>query len=167
MNDYHIRWMIRRDLFDVLTIERQSYPNPWQEEDFIRCLRQRNCIGMVAEFEEKVVGFMLYELHKTRLHVLNFAVNPEFRLRGVGREMIVRLVKKVSGPSRRLIKLEVREGNLDAQLFFSRMGFRAVAVLKGFYNDSDEDAYRMLYRYRSAPMSNSGELLLTQLDETL
>ena len=167
MNDYYIRWMIRRDLFDVLTIERQSYPNPWQEEDFICCLRQRNCIGMVVEYEEEVVGFMLYELHRTRLHVVNFAVHSDFRHRGIGREMIDKLVGKLSYQRRNQITLEVRETNLSAQLFFSRMGFRAVAVLKGFYGDSDEDAYRMLYRYRSAPISNSGALLLTHHDETL
>ena len=70
----HIRWMIRRDMAEVLAIEAESFEFPWSEEDFIRCLRQRNCIGMVAELDDHVVGFMIYELHKNRLHVLNFAV---------------------------------------------------------------------------------------------
>ncbi len=70
----HIRWMIRRDMAEVLQIERESFEFPWVDEDFIRCLRQRNCIGMVAEHEGRVVGFMIYELHRTRIHVLNFAV---------------------------------------------------------------------------------------------
>ena len=61
----HIRLMIRRDMTDVLQIESQAFEFPWTEEDFIRCLRQRNCIGMVAEHEDQVVGFMIYELHKT------------------------------------------------------------------------------------------------------
>ena len=78
----HIRWMIRRDMPEVLEIERASFEFPWFEEDFIRCLRQRNCIGMVAEHAERVVGFMIYELHKTRLHILNFAVAPDVRRRG-------------------------------------------------------------------------------------
>ena len=47
----HIRWMIRRDMPEVLQIERTSFEYPWSEEDFIRCLRQRNCIGMVAEYD--------------------------------------------------------------------------------------------------------------------
>ena len=71
----HIRWMIRRDMPEVLAIEEQCFEFPWSEEDFIRCLRQRNCIGMVAEHSERVVGFMIYELHKNRLHILNFAVH--------------------------------------------------------------------------------------------
>src|SRR5262245_49541922 len=69
----HIRWMIRRDMPEVLQIEQDSFDYSWTEEDFLRCLRQRNCIGMVAEAGERVVGFMIYELHKSKLHVLNFA----------------------------------------------------------------------------------------------
>ena len=68
----HIRWMIRRDMPEVLDIESESFEFPWSEDDFIRCLRQRNCIGMVAELDDQVVGFMIYELHKTRLHISEF-----------------------------------------------------------------------------------------------
>jgi ribosomal-protein-alanine N-acetyltransferase len=75
----HIRWMIRRDLAEVQAIENESFEFAWQEEDFLRCLRQRNCIGMVVEQDDRVVGFMIYELHKTRLHVLNFAVAADCR----------------------------------------------------------------------------------------
>src|SRR5437867_2420708 len=71
----HIRWMIRRDMPEVLHAEQQSFEFAWTEEDFLRCLRQRNCIGMVAEQSEKVVGFMIYELQKAKLHILNFAVS--------------------------------------------------------------------------------------------
>ena len=56
----HIRWMIRRDMAEVLEIENQSFEFPWSEEEFIRCLRQRNCIGMVADCDDKVVGFVTF-----------------------------------------------------------------------------------------------------------
>src|SRR5213594_1996721 len=92
----HIRWMIRRDMPDVLDIESAAFEFPWFEEDFVRCLRQRNCIGMVAEHDERVVGFMIYELHKTRLHILNFAVAAEFRRHGVGGQMVAKLLSKLS-----------------------------------------------------------------------
>jgi len=88
----HIRWMIRRDMREVLDIEQTSFEFPWLEEDFIRCLRQRNCIGMVAEHGDQVVGFMIYELHKSRLHILNFAVFDQARQRGVGQQMIDKLI---------------------------------------------------------------------------
>ena len=144
----HIRWMIRRDMPEVLETETQSFEFPWSEEDFIRCLRQRNCIGMVAEFEERVVGFMIYELHKTRLHILNFAVHSDHRRRGVGSAMVTKLTSKLSHQRRNRILLEVRETNLESQLFFRDAGFRAVSVLRDFYDDTTEDAYLMQYRYQ-------------------
>ena len=146
----HIRWMIRRDMPEVLGIEQTSFEFPWSEDDFVRCLRQRNCIGMVAEHDESVVGFMIYELHKNRLHVLNFAVRPEFRRHGVGMSMVGKLIGKLSQQRRNRILLEIRETNLEAQLFFRDAGFRAISVLRDFYEDTPEDAYLMQYRYSSA-----------------
>jgi ribosomal-protein-alanine N-acetyltransferase len=144
----HIRWMIRRDMPEVLAIEREAFEFPWLDEDFIRCLRQRNCIGMVAELDDRVVGFMIYELQKTRIHVLNFAVLGEHQRRGVGSQMIAKLTAKLSLQRRSRIILSVRETNLPAQLFFRENGFRAVSVLRSYYADTPEDAYMMQFRYR-------------------
>ncbi len=145
----HIRWMIRRDMPEVLEIEKSSFEFPWSEEDFIRCLRQRNCIGMVAEYDERVVGFMIYELHKNQLHVLNFSVRPDARRRGVGQQMINKLVGKLSQQRRNRVVLEIRETNLAAQLFFRNSDFMAVSVLRDYYDDTTEDAYVMQYRYKA------------------
>lgn len=149
----HIRWMIRRDMQEVLEIEQSSFEYPWSEEDFIRCLRQRNCIGMVAEYDERVVGFMIYELHKNQLHVLNFSVRPDARRRSVGQQMVQKLVGKLSQQRRNRIVLEVRETNLAAQLFFKNSGFQAVSVLRDYYDDATEDAYVMHFRYQPESVS--------------
>jgi [ribosomal protein S18]-alanine N-acetyltransferase len=141
-----IRWMIRRDMPEVLRIENESFEFNWTEDDFLACLRQRNCIGMVAEHDNRVVGFMIYELHKTKLHILNFAVAPACRRLAVGAQMIEKLINKLSQQRRQEIVLEVRETNLTAQLFYQSQGFRAVNVLRGHYADSAEDAYVMQYR---------------------
>jgi ribosomal-protein-alanine N-acetyltransferase len=153
----HIRWMIRRDMPEILAIEFRSFEFPWSEEDFINCLRQRNCIGMVAEYDDHVVGFMIYELNKTRIQILNFAVAEAYRRRGVGTQMMAKLIGKLSSQRRSRITLEVRETNLPAQLFFRASGFRAVSVLRDYYADTPEDAYLMQYRYRP----ESQELLPT------
>ncbi|MEY4394356.1 MAG: ribosomal protein S18-alanine N-acetyltransferase [Gemmataceae bacterium] len=145
----HIRWMIRRDMQEVLQSEQQCFEFPWSEEEFLRCLRQRNCIGMVAEHGEKVVGFMIYELHKTKLHILNFAVSPQFQKMGVGGQMIAKLVSKLSSHRRTRITLEVRETNLGGQVFFRNQEFKAIRVVRSFYSDSGEDAYLMQYRLPS------------------
>lgn len=142
----HVRWMIRRDMPSVLNIEDSVFEFPWSEEDFIRRLRQRNCIGMVAEVEDKVVGFMVYALHKNRLHLVNFAVDPDMQRLGVGSILMEKLISKLSYQRRNQILLEVRETNLEAQLFFKQFGFKATSVLPKFY--TIEDAYLMKYTYQ-------------------
>lgn len=139
----HIRWMIARDLPEVAQIEEKSFLYPWTHEDFLRFLRERDCIGMVVEQGETIVGFMVYELHKTKLSILNMAVHPCHRRNGIGVEMVAKLISKLAFNKRTKITLEVRETNLLAQKFFRSQGFLAKKVLKRHYKDSDEDAYLM------------------------
>lgn len=141
----NVRWLIRRDMDEVLVIENACFSIPWIEDDFLRCLRQRNCIGMVAEREGRIVGYMLYTLHRKRARLLNFAVREDCQSEGVGRQMMERLVEKTSQQGRRQIIAEVCETNLDGQLFFRAMGFVALKVLRGRYDDTDADAYLMSY----------------------
>jgi ribosomal-protein-alanine N-acetyltransferase len=143
----HVRWMIRRDLVDsVIAMEKLCFCYPWTEEDFCRKLRERDCIGMVCEIDEEVVGYMIYELHKKRLNIVNFAIDPAHQREGLGRMMIERLVSKLSYQRRNRITLEVCESNLNAQLFFKACGFRAEDVLRDYYPETGEDAYVMVYR---------------------
>jgi ribosomal-protein-alanine N-acetyltransferase len=145
----HIRWMIRRDMLEVLAIEGAGFAAPRAEEDFLKVLRQRDCIGMVAETtdgSEKVIGFMVYRLHKRGLEILDFAAHPGYRRAGVGRQMAAKLVGKLSARRRLLIRVDVREINLDAQLFFRAQGFRAVGVRREHFEDTGEASFRMEYR---------------------
>jgi ribosomal-protein-alanine N-acetyltransferase len=152
----HIRWMIRRDMPEVLAIEHGSHEVPWCEEELLRVLRQRNCIGMVAEHGDRVVGFMIYELHKSKLQVLDFAVHPEYRRRGVGRQMIAKLAGKLSSHRRTRIELHLRETNLGGQLFCKVQGFRAVEVLRGHFEDTGEDGYHMQYLFDESVVAERG-----------
>lgn len=127
----HIRWMIRRDMPSVMAIGEHGLR--WDEETFIRHLRQRDTIGMVAEWQEQVVGQMIYELHKNRLHIVNFGVDPEYQRRTVASQMIQKLQSKLSEQRRNRITLCVPEAALGMQLFLKRCGFRADGIGEGEY----------------------------------
>ena len=163
--DVQIRWLIRRDMSDVLRIEKSSYGESWTDEDFLTCLRQRNCIGMVAEHDQQIVGFMIYELHKSRLHILNFAVDPAARRHGIGTQMVLRLIDKLSQQRRSEILIEVRESDLETQLFFKEQGFRAVCVLRSHFDDTEEDAYTMRFRLDSEADSASPFAIRNRISE--
>lgn len=138
-----IRWMIRRDLHEVVKIERAAFPHsPWSEDEFIEHLRHRNIIGMVAEIDEKIVGYMLYELLKKRLDVLNFAVDPAHQRTGIGRTMFEKLQCKLHYSGRTKIVFRVLGANLPMQLFLRSCGVRAVRC---FQDVDGDDAIRFEY----------------------
>lgn len=110
--DIDLRWLVRRELSQCIAIERLCFENPWTEEDFLCCLRQRNCIGYVASIGANVYGYMIYELHHARLHILNFAVDPCAQRNGIGRRMVDRLIDKLAPHRRNEMLLEIRERNV-------------------------------------------------------
>lgn len=145
----HIRWMIRRDMPFVLEMERRGFQYPWSDEDFVRCLRQRNCIGMVAEDCNNVVAYMIYELEKRRIHLQNICVHPDYRRLGIGRQMMDKLMGKLCDNRRNRLYCVVRETNLPAQLFFRDYGLRALMVMRGHFSETSEDAYLFQIRHRA------------------
>lgn len=141
----NVRWMIRRDMQAVLDIEYRSFEFPWSQDDFTQALRQRNCIGMVVEQDERILGYMVYELYAKRISLLSIATAPDALRQGVGRMMIDKLVGKLSPMRRSQIDADVRESNLGAQLFFKACGFIADKVSRDHY-ENGEDAYQFCYR---------------------
>lgn len=142
----HVRWMLGRDMPQVVPIEAASFECAWTEGDFLRALRQRNCIGMVVERGDVIVGYMLYELYRDHLKLLSLAVHPGHRRTGVGALLVEKLIYKMCSHRREKVTLAVREGNTPAQMFFRAQRFKAAKVLRGHYEDSDEDAYQMEYK---------------------
>lgn len=145
----HIRWMIRRDLYEVLDIETSSFEFPWSEKDFLQIMRGRNCVARVVDSREtetlnQVAGYMVYELHKHHIELVNMAVAPNFRRRGVGTAMLAELRKKLTPMRRRKLQVDVRESNLNCQLWLRANGMRAVSVLRKHFDETDESAYRFV-----------------------
>lgn len=144
-----VRWATRRYMPSIVAIEHASHEFPLCEEEILEILRQRNQIGMVAERNDEVLGFMLYRLEKKHIHVIDLAVDPRFRRRGVGTQMVDKLKGKLAPDRRTRLAMTARETNLDGQLFLRKMGFRATAVERQSFEDSKEDGYVMEYGLES------------------
>lgn len=148
-----IRHLIRRDMPDVMEIEKRSFGHPWSEEEFIESLRGRNTIGAVIEDNNLVIGYMIYSLHKSKFELLNLAVKPIERRCGYGRQMIQRLIDKLKQQDRTTIECTVTEDNMHAQLFLQACGFKAVRIVRNAWNGSD--AYLFRYKLRGATCQQS------------
>lgn len=141
------RWLIRSDMPEVLEIEKLCFKDhPWQKEDFLGFLRQRNCIGLAHEIDNKIVGFIIYELHERYYRILNLAIHPDFQRQGLGSKFIDHLSKKLNS-SRNKLETFVVETNLDAQLFFSELNLKATHIEKDYFDCGYyfRDAYHFEY----------------------
>lgn len=155
MDGIDCRWMIRRDISEVVEIESASFEFAWSEEEFLCALRQRNCIGLTAfnERTHSVVGYAIYELHRDSTEILNMAVCPKRRRQKVGTAIIKHLIARLKKQRRKTLFAKVRESNLDAQLFLKHTGLRFKGIVRSPFDHTQEDAYEMAYRADSVQPS--------------
>ena len=140
--DPSVRWLIRRDVSEILMAE-AACKDPWSEEEILLQLRQRDRIGVVIESpDHEVVGYMVYRLCKERFELLRIAIRYPYRRQGYGRRLLGRLIEKLPQQRRNRIICEVRDDNLTLQLFLQEMGFRCVRVVG--------DTYRFVYRMKES-----------------
>jgi len=142
--DMRIRWGIKRDMNEVLTIENECFAYPWSESDFDSTLRQRNCIIKVAEIADCVAAYAVCDLNSRSYRLLNFAVRADLHRRGVGSQLLTHLKGKLN-VKRPVMLVDVWDRNIGGQLFFRSQGFRAVAIVAGPYRDNADDAYQFRY----------------------
>lgn len=138
-------WIVRDDMPEILAIERASYAFPWSEQDFLEALLERGCIGVVAKMGQRVAGFVLYDTRLRSLEIVNLAVVPDLRRRGIGRQLIEFLKEKLSQAGRNELVTCVGDDSLDAQLFLRKQGFLATAIMRNHFAEHDGDAYLMKY----------------------
>lgn len=133
---YHIRWMVRRDMPEVLQIDSNCY-TPWGEEEILAHLRSRNVIGMVAEQDDFVVGFMIYELNKSHLEIKRLCTGNSCQKNNIGLAMIKKLKEKLSSHRRTSLHFVAPDFALPLHLFLKSSGFVAKGVYKNHFDDDD------------------------------
>lgn len=141
-----IRWMKRTDLYRVLDIEFDSYPDPWTEDELLTLLRMSESVALVAMADDVLAGFIVYSLKmRQSIEILNIAVAPEFRRQRIGTQLVDKLQRKLCWGKRSSLRLNVRETNVAAQCFLRENGFVCVETLHGEYEGTDEAALRFVF----------------------
>lgn len=128
------------DLPRVMEIERAAFAQPWTEELVRRELTHDFSIVLLATegAEGPVAGFAIAWLVHDELHVLNVAVAPEARRRGVARAVLDELEGRGRAQGARLAMLEVRRGNAAAIALYRSRGYRDVGVRPRYYPDGED-----------------------------
>ena len=119
----NVRWMNADDLPQVsrLVMERS--------EKLRAILSHNQNIGIVCEHCGKIVGAIIYRLEDDHFHVLYFRT-WQFH---ASRELVREMKEKTKKQKRKRVVFDVKESNLDLQLFLKDCGFVATEVRDGYY----------------------------------
>ena len=131
-----IRPLTIDDLGALVALEAANAPAPWSEGVFRNELAAENRIYLAAD-EEGVVGFAGAMLVADEAHVTNLLVDPAWRRRGIGFDLMRSLIEVAVEAGARHLTLEVRSRNEGARALYARVGLAPVGVRQGYYGDDD------------------------------
>ena len=132
-----------RDVRDIRTIDRRSFPAPWTEGWTIAQVTHPNRVHLVAERNFTVLGHGGLIFLGDQAHVATLAVAESARRQGVGSAVMAALVDAATEHGFAEITLEVRESNVGAIALYERHGLSVVSRREGYYGDNGEDAIIM------------------------
>ena len=93
------------------------------------------CLGAVdTDVEEQLVGYLIISRYADAWHIMNVAVDPECRRRGVATKLLNHLFELTGTDDRRGYTLEVRVSNGDAIKLYEGLGFVARGIRRGYYH---------------------------------
>ena len=138
-----IRSLTMSDLNAIEHIERRSYTTPWSRSMFAGELAKPNSLCLGAFERDELAGYMIISRYVDAWHVMNIAVAPEFRRHGIATALLERLFELTENDALRGYTLEVRVSNEGAIKLYTRLGFHARGIRRGYYTDNREDALIM------------------------
>ena len=146
VDDTQLRVAQAEDIPAVLEIERASFASPWTERMFSEELKNDWSHLWVVEAgpARRIAAFTVFWVAYDEVHVLNIAVAPEWRHRGLARRVLEAIVAFSEARAASHIVLEVRPSNVVAQHLYTKFHFRPVGMRPNYYADNGEDAIVML-----------------------
>lgn len=132
MNESHI--------LPIAELEKRCFSNPWSVNSITSELNNPLSAWVVAMDAEKLVGYVGSQSVLGWADMMNLAVAPEYRRRGIGEELIKQLISHLQKNEVTCLTLEVRASNAPAIALYEKMGFCEVGIRPNYYHNPKEDA---------------------------
>jgi len=131
--------MRQEHIAEIVNIERAVFADPWVGTAFERELTNSfsRCFTALDQ-EGRVVGYLVYWAVKPEFHILNIAVRPDMKRRGIGRLFMNRVLSDALKDEADFLALEVRPSNTAARSLYARYGFVTIGYKKGYYTDGEQ-----------------------------
>jgi len=158
------------DLDEVVALEQISFTEPWSRKMFVGELRGNSfSTNLVARAEERddtgvpggtLVGYIIFWVVFEELHLMNLAVRPELRRRGIAKELVRQALILSASEGAHTALLEVRASNVAAQALYEGFGFKRKSMRRGYYEYPQEDAVIMVLEKGGDPMLSEDPAIL-------
>ena len=135
MNESHVK--------AVAELEKLCFSDPWSENSVASELQNKLALWLVAEEETALAGYIGSQTCGEESDVMNVAVHPDFRRRGIAEALVNRLVEELKAIGSQCLTLEVRASNVPAIALYEKMGFAEIGRRKNYYRNPREDALIM------------------------
>ena len=124
----------------VAELERICFADPWSEKSVASELDNKWALWLVAVEDDRVIGYIGSQTSIDETDVMNVAVHPDFRRRGIAESLIIRLVEELKNRGSHALMLEVRASNAPAIALYEKLGFLQVGCRKNYYRNHKEAA---------------------------
>ncbi len=132
MNESHV--------CQVAELEKLCFSDPWSEKSVASELTNPLSLWLVALEDETVAGYVGSQTVLEETDMMNIAVHPDFRRRGIGECLVSALAEALKGKGSRCLTLEVRASNAPARALYEKLGFSQIGLRKNYYRNPKEDA---------------------------
>lgn len=132
MNESHVA--------QVAALEKICFSDPWSENSVASELKNPLSFWLVAEEDGKVAGYVGSQTVMDESDMMNVAVHPDYRRKGIAEKLVTELVEALKKRDSRCLTLEVRASNEPARALYGKLGFVQVGLRKNYYRNPREDA---------------------------
>lgn len=140
MSELSVRLLCEDDISFVAQLEKECFSSPWSVQGLEYELINPYAAFFTAYADGVRAGYIGSHILFEDASVLNVAVAPEFRRRGVASALLTALKREASLRGARRVTLEVRLSNTGARALYEKEGFTLLGTIKGMYEKPAEDA---------------------------
>ena len=124
----------------VAELEKLCFSDPWSEKSIASELTNKLALWMVAEEDGRVAGYIGSQTVQDESDMMNVAVHPDYRLRGIAEALVNGLCDALKEQGSVSLTLEVRASNDPAKALYDKLGFEQVGRRPNYYRNPKEDA---------------------------
>ena len=124
----------------VAELEALCFSDPWSEKSVASELTNPLSCWLVAVEDDRLAGYVGSQTVMEETDMMNVAVHPDFRRRGIAEDLVVALIEELKKRQSHCLTLEVRASNEPAKNLYEKLGFNQIGRRLKYYRNPREDA---------------------------